>query len=57
MSGALLLTVAARELSLHVVLTTALPVAALAVLVFRLLTWDEPNGERGLQDLVRLGEW
>ncbi|XP_043197678.1 uncharacterized protein LOC122368102 [Amphibalanus amphitrite] len=42
-SGALLLTVAARELSLHVVLTTALPVAALAVLVFRLLTWDEPN--------------
>ena len=43
--GALMLTVAAAELTLHVLLTTGVLVSALTVLTLRLITWYEPNGE------------
>ena len=47
--GSLLLTVAAAELSLHVLLTTAVLVAGLTVLLLRLAGWDAPNGEHCCQ--------
>ena len=49
-SGAFLLTAAAAELMLNVLLTTGVLVATLTVLTVRLAVWDEPNRELTARD-------